>query len=52
MSKCKCGKEVFTEIHINRRGLSSSVCIDCLEKLIKENTTFKDLAIPDLLNHV
>ena len=40
MRKCKCGKEVFTEIHINRRGLSSSVCIDCLEKLIKENKVY------------
>lgn len=38
--KCKCGKEVFTEVYIAGEDLSSPVCIDCLEQLIKDNKVY------------
>lgn len=40
VKKCKCGKEVFTEIYIAGEDLSSPVCIDCLEQLIKDNKVY------------
>ena len=40
IEKCKCGKEVFTEIYIAGEDYSSPVCIDCLEQLIKDNKVY------------
>ena len=40
VKKCKCGKEVFTEVYIAGEDLSSPVCIDCLEQLIKDNKVY------------